>query len=314
MNTFDGSSALTQTSIPGLPLWRRGKVRDVYDLGDRLLIVTTDRISAFDVVLPTPIPAKGAVLTQLSLFWFHLLDGVVPNHVMTAQVDDYPKDLQAVRSQLEGRSMLVRKTAPFPVECVVRGYLAGSGWKDYQKTGAVCGIALPRGLRESDRLEKPLFTPSTKAETGHDENISFEQMVDLVGAKHAAELRDLTLDLYVRARDHAEKSGIILADTKLEFGLSEGRVVWIDEAFTPDSSRFWPKDAYAPGRAQPSFDKQYVRDYLETLDWDKRPPGPPLPEDVVTRTREKYLEAYARLTGRTLGARGETSGGSGDGR
>jgi phosphoribosylaminoimidazole-succinocarboxamide synthase len=314
MNTLDGSSTLTQTSIPGLPLWRRGKVRDVYDLGDRLLIVTTDRISAFDVVLPTPIPAKGTVLTQLSLFWFQHLAGVVPNHVLTANVDEYPKELQAVRSQLVGRSMLVRKTAPFPVECVVRGYLAGSGWKDYQKTGAVCGITLPPGLRESDRLEKPLFTPSTKAETGHDENISFEQMADLVGAKHAAELRDLTLDLYVRARDHAEKSGIILADTKLEFGLSEGRIVWIDEAFTPDSSRFWPKDAYAPGRAQPSFDKQYVRDYLETLDWDKRPPGPPLPGDVVTRTREKYLEAHARLTGTTLGARDETSGGSGGGR
>ena len=314
MNTLDGSSTLTQTSIPGLPLWRRGKVRDVYDLGDRLLIVTTDRISAFDVVLPTPIPAKGTVLTQLSLFWFQHLAGVVPNHVITANVDEYPRELQAVRAQLEGRSMLVRKTEPFPVECVVRGYLAGSGWKDYQKTGAVCGISLPRGLRESDRLEKPLFTPSTKAETGHDENISFEQMTELVGQAHAAELRDLTLDLYGRARDHAEKAGIILADTKLEFGVSEGRVVWIDEAFTPDSSRFWPRDAYEAGRAQPSFDKQYVRDYLETLDWDKRPPGPPLPEDVVTRTREKYLEAHARLTGTRLGARDEKDGGGGDGR
>ena len=310
MNTLDDSSPLTKTSIPGLPLWRRGKVRDVYDLGDRLLIVATDRISAFDVVLPTPIPAKWTVLSQLSLFWFRLLAGVVPNHVITAEVDEYPRELQAVRAQLEGRSMLVRKTAPFPVECVVRGYLAGSGWKDYRKTGAVCGITLPPGLRESDRLEKPLFTPSTKAETGHDENIPFEQMTDLVGAVHAAELRDLTLELYGRARAHAESCGILLADTKLEFGLSEGHVVWIDEAFTPDSSRFWPKGAYEPGRPQPSFDKQYVRDYLETLDWDKRPPGPPLPEDVVTRTREKYLEAYARLTGTTLGTRGETSGGS----
>jgi phosphoribosylaminoimidazole-succinocarboxamide synthase len=305
MNTADAAATLSETSIHGLPLWRRGKVRDVYDLGDRLLIVTTDRISAFDVVLPTPIPSKGAVLTQLSLFWFRLLGDLVPNHVLTASVDEYPRELHAWRAQLEGRSMLVRKTEPLPVECVVRGYLAGSGWKDYRKTGAVCGIALPSGLHESDRLEQPLFTPSTKAETGHDENISLEQMSGIVGAARAAELRDLTLELYRRARAHAEGRGILLADTKLEFGLSEGRVVWIDEAFTPDSSRFWPRDAYEPGRAQPSFDKQYVRDYLETLDWDKRPPGPPLPEDVVTRTREKYLEAYARLTGTSLPARAE---------
>jgi phosphoribosylaminoimidazole-succinocarboxamide synthase len=312
MNTLDASSTLTQSSIPGLPLWRRGKVRDVYDLGDRLLIVATDRISAFDVVLPTPIPAKGAVLTQLSLFWFRLLADVVPNHVITADVAEYPRELHAVRDQLEGRSMLVRKTEPFPVECVVRGYLAGSGWKDYQRSGAVCGIALPAGLRESDRLEHPLFTPSTKAETGHDENISFERMSGIVGANRAAELRDLTLELYRRARAHAEGCGILLADTKLEFGLSEGRVVWIDEAFTPDSSRFWPRDAYEPGRAQPSFDKQYVRDYLETLQWEKRPPGPPLPEDVVSRTREKYLEAHARLTGTSSTARGEKAGVDGD--
>jgi phosphoribosylaminoimidazole-succinocarboxamide synthase len=312
MNTLDASSTLTQTSIPSLPLWRRGKVRDVYDLGDRLLIVATDRISAFDVVLPTPIPAKGTVLTQLSLFWFRLLADVVPNHVITADVADYPRELHVVRDQLEGRSMLVRKTEPFPVECVVRGYLAGSGWKDYQGSGAVCGITLPAGLRESDRLEHPLFTPSTKAETGHDENISFERMSGIVGANRAAELRDLTLELYRRARAHAEGCGILLADTKLEFGLSEGRVVWIDEAFTPDSSRFWPRDAYEPGRAQPSFDKQYVRDYLETLQWEKRPPGPPLPEDVVSRTREKYLEAHARLTGTSSTARGEKAGVDGD--
>jgi phosphoribosylaminoimidazole-succinocarboxamide synthase len=308
MTTLDASSTLSQTSIPGLPLWRRGKVRDVYDLGDRLLIVATDRISAFDVVLPTPIPAKGTVLTQLSLFWFRLLADVVPHHVVTADVADYPRELHAVRDQLEGRSMLVRKTEPFPVECVVRGYLAGSGWKDYQRTGAICGIRLPPGLRESDRLEQPIFTPSTKAETGHDENISFERMSDLVGARRATELRDLTLEIYRRARAHAEGRGILLADTKLEFGLGEGRVVWIDEALTPDSSRFWPRDSYQPGRAQPSFDKQYVRDYLETLDWDKRPPGPPLPEDVVARTREKYLEAYARLTGTPLAARSDASG------
>jgi phosphoribosylaminoimidazole-succinocarboxamide synthase len=303
MNILDASSPLSQTSIPGASLWRRGKVRDVYDLGDQLLIVATDRISAFDVVLPTPIPSKGTVLTQLSLFWFRLLADVVPNHVLTADVSEYPRELAAHRDQLEGRSMLVTKTEPFPVECVVRGYLAGSGWKDYRARGAVCGIALPPGLRESDRLEEPLFTPSTKAEAGHDQNISFAEMSSLVGASRAAELRDVTLELYLRARAHAEGRGILLADTKLEFGLRDGKVVWIDEAFTPDSSRFWPRDAYAPGRSQPSFDKQYVRDYLETLDWDKRPPGPSLPEDVVTRTREKYLEAYARLTGTTLGAR-----------
>ena len=311
MTTLDASSTLSHTSIPGLPLWRRGKVRDVYDLGDRLLIVATDRISAFDVVLPTPIPAKGTVLTQLSRFWFDLLAGVVPSHVVAAEVDAYPRELHAARDQLEGRSMLVRKTEPFPVECVARGYLVGSGWKDYQRTGAVCGISLPPGLRESDRLEQPLFTPSTKAETGHDENISFEQMSALVGAGRAAELRDVTLELYRRAQAHAEGRGIILADTKLEFGTSEGRIVWIDEAFTPDSSRFWPRDSYQPGRAQPSFDKQYVRDYLETLDWDKRPPGPPLPDDVVTCTRDKYLEAYARLTGTPLGSRPAEGGGSG---
>ena len=311
MNTLDASSTLSQSSIPSLPLWRRGKVRDVYDLGDRLLIVATDRISAFDVVLPTPIPAKGTVLTQLSLFWFHKLASVAPNHVITAVVGEYPRECQEARGQLEGRSMLVTKTEPFAVECVARGYLVGSGWKDYQRTGAVCGIPLPRGLRESDRLDPPIFTPSTKAEKGHDENISFEQMARIVGAARAAELKDLTLELYGRARVHAESCGILLADTKLEFGESGGRVVWIDEAFTPDSSRFWPADAYRPGQAQPSFDKQYVRDYLETLKWDKRPPGPPLPEDVVTCTREKYLEAYARLTGTPLMARRDDAGTSG---
>jgi phosphoribosylaminoimidazole-succinocarboxamide synthase len=307
MKTVETSTALTQTSIPGLPLWRRGKVRDVYDLGDRLLIVATDRISAFDVVLPTPIPGKGAVLTQLSLFWFRLLQDVVTNHVLTAEVSEYPAELQPYRAQLEHRSMLVTKTEPFPVECVVRGYLVGSGWKDYKKTGAVCGIPLRAGLRESDRLEPAIFTPSTKAETGHDENISFEQMASTVGAGRAAELRDLTLEVYRRAREHAESRGIILADTKLEFGLKDGKVVWIDEALTPDSSRFWPADSSEPGRAQPSYDKQFVRDYLETLDWDKRPPGPSLPEDVVARTRDKYLEAFARLTGAPL------SGSHGDG-
>ena len=310
MNTLDASSPLSQTSIRDLPLWRRGKVRDVYDLGDRLLIVATDRISAFDWVLPTPIPDKGRVLTRLTRFWLEMLG--VPNHFLSDDLLQMGPEFAARREQLEGRTMLVQKTQVVPVECVVRGYLAGSGWKDYRASGAVCGIALPPGLRESDRLQEPLFTPSTKAEAGHDENISFAEMSRRVGASRAAELRDVTLEVYRRARAHAEGRGILLADTKLEFGLRDGKLVWIDEAFTPDSSRFWPRDAYAPGRSQPSFDKQYVRDYLETLDWDKRPPGPPLPEDVVTRTREKYLEAYARLTGATLGARLAEAGGRED--
>jgi phosphoribosylaminoimidazole-succinocarboxamide synthase len=298
MNVADSRSPLVQSGISELPLWRRGKVRDVYDLGDRLLIVTTDRISAFDVVLPTPIPDKGRVLTQLSLFWFDLLKDVVPNHIdgtgsPVPVLERYARDL-------EGRSMVVARTEPLPVECVVRGYLAGSGWKDYRATGAVCGITLPPGLRESDRLEQPLFTPSTKAEEGHDENISFDRMAEIVGRDRAEELRTLSLTLYSRARDHAEERGIILADTKLEFGTYDGRVIWIDEAFTPDSSRFWPKDVYKPGQPQPSFDKQYVRDYLESIAWDKRPPAPPLPAEVVARTREKYVDAYARLTGQEL--------------
>ena len=291
---------LLETRIPGLRLWRRGKVRDVYDLGERLLVVATDRISAFDVVLPTGIPSKGVVLTQLSLFWFRLLEGVARHHVVTADVGEYGPELAPFRDQLEGRSMMVTKTEPFPVECVVRGYITGSGWKDYQATGAVCGIELPRGLRESDRLEPPIFTPATKAETGHDENISFATMEKAVGAARAAELRDLSLDIYARARAHAEGRGVILADTKFEFGTRDGRVIWIDEALTPDSSRFWSHETYQPGRGQPSFDKQYVRDYLETIRWDKRPPAPALPEDVVDRTRAKYLEAYERITGRKL--------------
>jgi phosphoribosylaminoimidazole-succinocarboxamide synthase len=296
-STNAAATPLLETHLPGFTLWRRGKVRDVYDLGDRLLVVATDRISAFDVVLPTGIPGKGVVLTQLSLFWFRLLADVVPNHVLTANVDEYGPELAAYRDQLEGRSMLVVKAEPFPVECVVRGYLVGSGWKDYRATGAVCGIALPPGLRESDRLDPPLFTPSTKAEKGHDENISLAEVERLVGAARATDLRRLSLEIYGRARAHAESRGIILADTKFEFGLRDGRLVWIDEALTPDSSRFWPADGYAPGRAQPSFDKQYVRDYLETLSWDKKPPAPALPDDVVRRTVDKYLEAHARLTG-----------------
>jgi phosphoribosylaminoimidazole-succinocarboxamide synthase len=307
MNVTDPRSPLVQSGISELPLWRRGKVRDVYDLGDRLLIVTTDRISAFDVVLPTPIPDKGRVLTQLSLFWFEMLAGVVPNHI---DASGRPVPALAARPELEGRSMVVVKTEPFPVECVVRGYLVGSGWKDYKATGSVCGIKLPPGLKESDRLETPLFTPSTKAEEGHDENISFERMAEIVGQDRAEELRTLSLTLYSRARDHAEQRGIILADTKMEFGTKDGRVVWIDEAFTPDSSRFWPRDGYVAGRSQPSFDKQFVRDYLESIAWDKRPPAPPLPADVVSRTREKYVDAYARLTGRELGRATATGAGT----
>jgi phosphoribosylaminoimidazole-succinocarboxamide synthase len=294
-----------ESRIPHLPLWRRGKVRDVYDLGDRLLVVATDRISAFDVVLPTGIPGKGVVLTQISLFWFRLLQDVVPHHVLSSDVGEYGHGLDRYRDQLEGRSMLVVKTDPLPVECVVRGYLVGSGWKDYQRAGLVCGLPLPPGLRESDRLEPPVFTPATKEESGHDQNISIEEMTARVGASLAGRLRDISLELYVRARAHAEERGIILADTKFEFGLRDGRPIWIDEALTPDSSRFWPRDGYRPGTAQPSFDKQYVRDYLETLAWDKTPPGPALPPQVVDRTRDKYLEAMSRLTGPAPDGAGE---------
>jgi phosphoribosylaminoimidazole-succinocarboxamide synthase len=296
-STNAASAPLLETRLPGFKLWRRGKVRDVYDLGDRLLVVATDRISAFDVVLPTGIPGKGVLLTQLSLFWFRLLADVTANHVLTAEVDEYGPELAPYRDQLEGRSMLVLRADALPVECVVRGYLVGSGWKDYKATGSVCGIALPPGLVESERLDPALFTPSTKAEHGHDENIPFAEVERTVGERRAGELRDLSLELYRRARAHAEGRGIILADTKFEFGVRDGRLVWIDEALTPDSSRFWPADSYEPGRPQPSFDKQYVRDYLETLSWDKKPPAPSLPEEVVRRTLDKYLEAHARLTG-----------------
>ena len=300
MKTLERGQPLLSTSLPGLPLWRRGKVRDVYDLGDRLLIVATDRISAFDVVLPTGIPDKGRVLTQLSLFWFDRLADAIPNHVLTSEVARYPEELRRHADQLEGRSMIVRKTDPLPVECVVRGYITGSGWKDYTATGSVCGIRLAPGLRESERLDPPIFTPSTKAEVGHDENIAFEDVERLLGAERAQQVRDVSLTLYQRAREHAAACGILLADTKFEFGVGDGRLVWIDEALTPDSSRFWPRDGYAPGRGQPSFDKQFVRDYLETLKWDKRPPAPELPADVVARTREKYREGYQRLAGREL--------------
>ena len=293
--------ALMQSSIPELPLLARGKVRDIYAAGDdRLLLVATDRISAFDCVLPNPIPDKGRILTQLSLFWFDFLRDATPNHLITADVDEYPEPLRAYRDQLEGRSMLVRRARMVEVECVARGYLAGSGWKEYRSSGTVCGIPLPPGLRECDRLPQPLFTPAYKAQSGHDENIPFSKVESLAGRETAAKLRDLTLDIYSRAAAYAESRGILLADTKFEFGWVDNMLVLADEVLTPDSSRFWPADAYEPGKPQPSFDKQYVRDYLESLAWDKTPPAPELPPDVIEKTSEKYREAYRRLTGKPL--------------
>jgi len=291
-------SVISQTDFPALKLRGRGKVRDIYALGDRLLIVATDRLSAFDVILPTPIPDKGRVLTQLSLFWFNKLADLVPNHILSAK--NFDGELAPYAAALEGRAMLVRKTEPVPIECVVRGYISGSGWKDYQKSGAICGIPLPADLRESDKLPEPIFTPSTKATTGHDENISFEETVSRVGKRLAERLRDTTLEIYKRAAEHAAARGIIIADTKFEFGLIGNELIWIDEALTPDSSRFWPVSQYVPGKAQPSFDKQYVRDYLERIGWNKQPPAPALPPDVVAGTREKYREAYQRITGHAL--------------
>lgn len=292
------TAVVSETNFAGLRLRGRGKVRDIYDLGDRLLIVATDRLSAFDVVLPTPIPDKGRVLTQLSMFWFERLADVVPHHVIAAT--NFTGELAPYARELNGRAMLVRRTDPVPIECVVRGYISGSGWKDYQKTGGICGIPLPAGLRESDRLPEPIFTPSTKATTGHDENISFEETVSRIGRPLADKLRDVSLTLYRRAAEHAATHGIIIADTKFEFGLLGDQLIWIDEALTPDSSRFWPADQYAPGSAQPSFDKQYVRDYLERIGWNKQPPAPALPPDVVAATRDKYREAYQRVTGHPL--------------
>jgi phosphoribosylaminoimidazole-succinocarboxamide synthase len=284
-----------------MELVARGKVRDVYNAGgDMLLIVATDRISAFDCILPQGIPGKGRILTQMSLFWFDFLRDLVPNHLITAGVDEFPAPLREQRDQFEGRSMLVKRCRMEPVECVARGYISGSGWKDYRSTGAVCGIPLPAGLRESDRLPEPVFTPASKAATGHDENISFETVARLVGAQTASLLRDLTLRIYSRAASHAESRGIILADTKFEFGWHGDRLLLADEVLTPDSSRYWPRDDYRPGGPQKSFDKQFVRDYLETLDWNKQPPAPPLPREVIEKTAEKYHEAYRRITGRSL--------------
>jgi phosphoribosylaminoimidazole-succinocarboxamide synthase len=291
--------AISQTDFPGLSLRARGKVRDIYDLDpQRLLIVATDRLSAFDVVLPTPIPDKGRVLTQLSMFWFEKLADIVPNHVISAT--EFEGELAPYADVLRERSMVVRRTEPLAVECVVRGYVAGSGWKDYKRTGGICGISLPPGLRDSDRLSEAIFTPSTKATTGHDENISFQQTVALLGRDLAELVRNLSLEIYYRASAYAAERGIIIADTKFEFGLLDKELIWIDEALTPDSSRFWPADQYSPGSAQPSFDKQFVRDYLESAGWNKQAPGPELPADVVAGTRQKYRDAYQRLTGSRL--------------
>lgn len=290
-----GSSVLS--TLP-LPLFIRGKVRDVYDLGDRLLMVASDRISAFDYVLATAVPDKGKLLTQLSAYWFKALENVVPHHLITASFEQFPATLAMYRPQLEGRSMLVKKTDKFPVECVVRGYLAGSGWKEYQKTGTVCGVRLPPNLKVSDRLPEPIFTPATKEEGGkHDENISFERMAEIVGLEHAETLRSRSLELYKAAAKIAESHGLILCDTKFEFGVLNGQIILIDEILTPDSSRFWEKASYQPGRSQDSFDKQFVRDYLEKLGWNKQPPVPELPADVVQNTRKKYVEAFNRITG-----------------
>src|SRR5215470_2251472 len=289
---------IRQTNFAGIASMARGKVRDIYDLGDRLLLVATDRISAFDVVMPTPIPDKGRVLTQLSLFWFDLLKEVIPNHVLSAT--DFPAPFDKFHDDLVGRSMVVKKTTPLPIECVARGYLSGSGWKEYKAAGGICGIALPPGLQESDKLPEVIFTPATKASTGHDENISFERAVEIIGKDVAEKVRGITLEIYRRAAAYATPRGILLADTKFEFGLLNGELIWIDEALTPDSSRFWPAAEYQPGGPQPSYDKQFVRDYLERIQWPKISPGPELPPDVVASTRAKYREAYRILAGREL--------------
>jgi phosphoribosylaminoimidazole-succinocarboxamide synthase len=289
---------LRETQFAGLVPSARGKVRDIYDLGDALLIVATDRLSAFDVILPTPIPDKGRVLSQLSLFWFNLLRDVIPNHVLSAT--DFPAPFDKFKDDLAGRSMIVRNTQPLPIECVVRGYVSGSAWKDYRATGKICGISLPTGLRESDRLPEPIFTPATKAATGHDENIPFEHAASVIGKELAEKVRAVSLEIYRRAAAYTEPRGVILADTKFEFGLLNNNLIWIDEALTPDSSRFWPAAQYNPGGPQPSFDKQFVRDYLERIRWPKTPPGPELPAEVVAATRAKYREAFRLLVGREL--------------
>ncbi|MCD6213656.1 MAG: phosphoribosylaminoimidazolesuccinocarboxamide synthase [Candidatus Desulfofervidus sp.] len=290
---------LFETNFPNMVLKRKGKVRDIYDLGKHLLIIATDRISAFDVVMPDAIPDKGYVLTQISLYWFKKKENIIPHHLVTAEVSEFPSVCQKYTSILDARSMLVKKTHPLPVECIVRGYLAGSAWKDYQKTGEICGYKLPPGMKEAEKLPEPLFTPSTKAKEGHDVNITFEQMVSILGnEKMAQEIKEYSLAIYKQAVDIAFKKGIIIADTKFEFGLDENdRLILIDELLTPDSSRFWPKEQYQPGHSQPSFDKQYLRDYLQNINWNKKPPAPKLPQEVIMKTREKYFEALHRLLG-----------------
>jgi phosphoribosylaminoimidazole-succinocarboxamide synthase len=293
------SRLVLTTDFPDLKLAARGKVRDIYDLGDSLLLVTSDRISAFDVIMNEGIPDKGFVLNQISTFWFRMMEDIIPNHIISTNVQDYPKECRKYAADLEGRSMLVKKAKPLPVECIVRGYLSGSGWKDYKANGSVCGIKLPAGLVESSKLEEPIFTPSTKAELGtHDENISFDEMIRLCGKDLAEQVRNATIGIYCKARDYAETKGIIIADTKFEFGIYDGKLIIIDECLTPDSSRFWPKEHYKPGGAQPSFDKQFLRDYLETLDWNKTAPAPPLPDEILRKTGEKYMEALVKLTGK----------------
>lgn len=295
------SQLVLQTEFPTLKLVARGKVRDIYDLGDTLLMVTSDRMSAFDVIMNEPIPDKGIVLTQFAAFWFKLMEDIVKNHIISTDVADFPAECQPYADILRGRSMWVKKAKPLAAECIVRGYISGSGWKDYKATGTICGVRLPEGLKESERLPEPIFTPSTKAEQGlHDENISFERMVEICGRELAEQARDYTLKIYARARDFADQKGIIIADTKFEFGVLDGELIIIDECLTPDSSRFWDKSLYTPGGAQPSYDKQFLRDYLETLDWGKCAPAPPLPADIIEKTAAKYKEALLRITGITM--------------
>jgi len=294
------NETILQLDLPGVKKLRSGKVREIFDLGDRLLLVASDRISAFDVIMPNGIPRKGEVLTQISHFWFAKFASLVPNHLLAGVNDPLPANLQPFADKLARRSMIVKKAKPLAIECIVRGYLSGSGWKEYKKSQTVCGIRLPAGLAESAELPEPIFTPSTKAEAGHDENIAFDEACKIAGTELATQARDLSLKIYRAARDYARQRGIIIADTKFEFGLDNGKLILIDEVLTPDSSRFWPADQYVPGRGQPSFDKQFVRDYLETLDWNKTPPGPELPPEVVAKTSAKYLEAYERLTGKPL--------------
>jgi len=291
--------AVDKTELP-FKLFKRGKVRDIYEIDDNLLIVATDRISAFDFVLPDPIPNKGIYLTQLSIFWFEKMKNIVDNHLISGDVEDFPDELKDYRDVLDKRSMLVTKTEVIPVECIVRGYLSGSGWKEYREKGEICGVKLPKGLRESEKLDEPIFTPTTKAEKGHDMPITFEQLKDMVGKETAEKLRDLSIEIYEKARDYAYQRGIIIADTKFEFGVKNGEIILVDELLTPDSSRFWPLDKYEPGKPQPSFDKQYVRDYLTSTGWDKNSPPPHLPEEVIRETEKRYREAFERLTGRKL--------------